>query len=144
MSVRMIDRNAHRWGATISAVVLLAAFAFQLRIVVPIMTVAMGVGPVFGLRYSPFGATYRLIKKTFKLNIPVSPEEEPPPRFAQVMGFVFLTGASLGLYAAHSNAAGWTLTLLVAGLQSLLGVTGICVGCELYLVGKRLSAKGAA
>ena len=139
MATRMIDRNAHRWGATISAVVLLVAFAFGWRVVVPIMTVAMGIGPVFGLRYSPFGATYRLIKKTFNLQIPVAPEEEAPPRFAQVMGLLFLGAATIAMYGG-SHAAGWTLALIVAGLQSVLGVTGICIGCEMYLYGKRLSA----
>jgi hypothetical protein len=96
------------------------------------------------LRYSPLGATYRFVKKTFKLHIPVIPEEEPPPRFAQLMGFAFLLAGTLAFRPLHMVSLGWTLTMIVAALQTLLGATGICVGCEIYLVGKRFSARSAA
>ncbi|MFN2614012.1 MAG: DUF4395 domain-containing protein [Actinomycetota bacterium] len=139
---RMIDRNAHRWGAAISAVALLAAFAANWHPILPIMAAAVGVGPVFGLRYSPLGALYRLGKRIMRLPIAVEPEEESPPRFAQLMGLVFLGAGTVAFYGGHSSGAGWTLGLIVAGLQGLLAATGICIGCEMYLVGKRLAAKG--
>jgi type IV pilus assembly protein PilV len=41
----------------------------------------------------------------------------------------FLLGAS---------AVGWTLTLIVTALAALAAVTGICVGCEMYLALARL------
>jgi len=104
----------------------------------------LGIGAFFGLRYSPLGATYRLIKKTFKLQIPIEPEEEPPPRFAQMLGFIVLTIGTVGFYGLSSPVMGWTCALLVLALQTLLAVTGLCVGCELYLYGKRLSARSAA
>lgn len=141
---RMIDRNAHRFGATISMVVLLVAFLFKWDATLPVMAGVLAVGPLFGLRYSPLGATYRLIKKTFKLRIPVVPEEEPPPRFAQLMGLIFLGIATVGLYGLESRAIGWTFGLIVAALQGLLGVSGLCIGCEVYLVGRRLAARGSA
>ena len=142
---RMVDRNGMRAGAGISAVVLLAGFVFKPAgdVVVPIVAVALGIGAVFGLRYSPLGAIYRAAKKLLGLKVPVDPEEESPPRFAQLLGFVFLTLATLFLYATGSDVVGWTLALLVAGLQTLLAATGLCVGCEIYLYGKRIAAKGA-
>ena len=94
---------------------------------------------MFGLRYSPLGATYRFVKKAFRLSIPVEPEEEPPPRFAQTLGFVVCGIASL-LFIPGWNAAGWTLALLVAGLQGLLATTGLCIGCEIYLYAQRFKA----
>lgn len=141
---RMIDRNGHRWGAGISAVALLVAYAFDVRAMVPIICVVLGVGVFFGLRYSPLGAAYRFVKRTAKLDIPVVPEEEAPPRFAQLMGFVMLAIGTLGFAVLDSYAVGWTFGLIVAALQTLLAVTGICVGCEMYLFGKRFSARGAA
>ena len=144
MATRMIDRNAHRWGAGISAVVLLVAYAANLSGLVVAIWVALGIGTFFGLRYSPLGATYRFFKKTFKLGIPVVPEDEPPPRFAQLMGFAMLSVATLGFYILDNRAIGWTFAIIVAALQTLLAATGICVGCEMYLFGKRLSARGAA
>jgi len=144
MATRMIDRNGHRWGAAISAVVLYLGLIFDARWVAPVVLVALGIGVVFGLRYSPLGATYRFVKRTFKLSIPVVPEEEPPPRFAQLMGFAFLLAATIGFYPLDNAAAGWSLTMIVAALQTLLATTGICVGCEVYLIGKRFSARSAA
>jgi len=138
---RMIDRNGHRWGATISVVALLIAFVFQAWVVVPVLAAILGVSSAFGLRFSLLGALYRFVKKTLKLSIPIEPEEEAPPRFAQLLGFVFLTLATV--FFAISGAGsivGWTLSLMVAGLQALLGVTGICVGCEIYLYLKKFQA----
>lgn len=144
MAERMIDRNGHRWGAGISAVVLLAAFLFDWRASVPVMAGVLLVGPLLGLQASPLGATYRLMKGVLRLRIPVVAEEEAPPRFAQAVGFVFLAVGTLGFYAVESDALGWTFALIVAALQTLLAATGICVGCEVYLIGKRLRPGGAA
>ena len=137
---RMVDRNGMRGGAGVSAIVLLVAFVFQWRAVVPAIAVVLAIGSLFGLRYSPLGATYRFIKKTFRLNIPVEPEEEPPPRFAQTMGFAVAGIGSL-LFIPGWNAAGWTLALLVALLQGLLAATGLCVGCEIYLYAQRFKTR---
>lgn len=138
---RMIDRNGHRFGATASLVGLLASLLLNWRPIAPVMTGIFAIGVLFGLRYSPMGLTYRGIKKALNLKIPVSPEEEAPPRFAQAMGLIFMGLATLAFYGIHSAVAGWTLVLIVAALQALLGITGICVGCEMYLVGKRMSAR---
>jgi hypothetical protein len=135
MSARaMVDRNGLRFGAGLSAVVLLVGFVFQVGAVVPFVAAALGIGAVFGLRFSPLGYVYRVTKKTFRLPIPVELEDAAPPRFAQLLGFAFLTLAIVFPW--------WVPALIVAGLQLLLAVTGICVGCEMYLLGKRLAAKG--
>jgi hypothetical protein len=140
---RMVDKNGMRGGAGISAIVLLVGFVFQWRLVVPVVAVALAMGSLLGLRYSPLGWTYRLIKRTFRLSIPVEPEEEPPPRFAQTMGFAVSGVASL-LFIPGWNAAGWALALLVAALQGLLATTGLCIGCEIYLYSQRFRVKGAS
>ena len=144
MATRMIDRNAHRWGAGISAVVLIIGYVLDVRVIVPLIAVALGIGTFLGVRYSPLGMAYRFVKKTFKLDIPVVPEDEPPPRFAQAMGFAMLVFGTIGFYVLDSGVVGWTFGIIVAALQTLLAVTGICVGCEMYLFGKRLSARGTA
>jgi len=136
---RMVDKNGMRGGAGLSAVLLLVAFVFQWRAMVPAIGAALAIGSLFGLRYSPLGATYRFVKKAFRLSIPVEPEEEPPPRFAQTLGFVVCGIASL-LFIPGWNGAGWTLALLVAGLQGLLATTGLCIGCEIYLYAQRFKA----
>jgi hypothetical protein len=145
METRMVDKNGMRAGAGLSAVLLLIAFVGHdgaWRLMSPFMGLVLGMGSVLGLRYSPLGATYRFAKKTFKLKVPVELEEEPPPRFAQTLGFVVLSLASIA-FALSWNSFGWVLTLLVAALQGLLAATGLCVGCEIYMYGRRFAAKGA-
>jgi hypothetical protein len=143
MAARQIDGNAMRGGAGISAVALLIAFALDVSIVVPFVFVALAIGAIFGLKASPLGAAFRALKSGLRLRIPVKPEDEPPPRFAQTLGAVVL-GAATAAFIADASTLGWVLALLVAALQTLLAVTGICVGCEMYLLGKRLKAKAAA
>lgn len=143
MEPGMIDRNGHRFGAGISAVVLAVCAVLDWRAAVPVMAVVLGMGALFGLRYSLLGATYRFLKRTLKLRIPSVLEEEAPPRFAQLMGLIFLGIATVGFYVLDSTATGWSFTLIVVGLQTLLAVSGVCVGCEVYLIGKRFSARGA-
>lgn len=132
-----------RAGAGISAVFLLAGYLADWRPVAPVVAIVLGIGSIFGLRYSPLGFLYRSSKNLFGWQIPVDPEEEPPPRFAQTLGFIFLAASSASFWALHSRVLGWTLALLVAGLQTLLAATGICVGCEMYVFARRLSGRGA-
>jgi hypothetical protein len=140
----MVDRNGMRGGAAISAVVLVVAFVLGWRGAVPAIAAALAIGPLFGMKRSPLGASYRTLKSGFKLSIPVEPEEEAPPRFAQVVGFIFLAAASIAFWPFKEHALGWALTLIVAALQTLLATTGICVGCEVYNFGRRFSSKAAA
>jgi hypothetical protein len=37
-------------------------------------------------------------------------------------------------FVAGNNVLGWALALIVAALAGLAAATGICVGCEIYLV----------
>ena len=41
---------------------------------------------------------------------------------------------SLVSFALGAATLGWLFTLAVAGLQTLLGVTGYCLGCRLYFL----------
>lgn len=143
MAKRMIDRNAHRWGAGISSVVLLTAFGLQWRAVAPVMIGVMAIGPIFGLKRSPLGLAYKAIKAALRLRIPIEPEEETPPRFAQGMGVGMMSLATLGFYGMHSDTFGWAWMLVMAAAQGLLASTGICLGCEVYGIGRRLGARSA-
>lgn len=139
---RKVDKNSIRGGAGISAVVLFAAFLIDTAVLVPVVCAALAIGAIFGLRASPLGASFRALKKALRLNVAVELEDEPPPRFAQTLGAAFLA-ASVAAFALDARPIAWVLALLVAALQTLLAVTGICIGCEMYLLGKRLSSRGA-
>ena len=52
-------------------------------------------------------------------------------------GLVVVVGATVA-FIAGASALGWVLTLIVAGLAALAAVTGVCVGCEMYVMAAKL------
>jgi hypothetical protein len=128
----MIDPRGHRFGAGLSALLLVASFATGWIPGVLLALLSIGTSAAFGLRYSIYGAIWRRIARALALP-KVEPEHEYPPRFAQTLGSVVLIG-SLIAFVAGAAAAGWILALAVAGLQGVLAVTGYCLGCRMYFL----------
>ncbi|MEA2653777.1 MAG: hypothetical protein QOI37_1004 [Chloroflexota bacterium] len=129
---RMIDPRGHRFGAGVSAIVLLIAFVTGTVVLVPLVLLSIGVSAAFGLRFSIYGAVWRRIAKALALP-KAEPEHEYPPRFAQVLGSTALILAIVA-FALGVPLLGWLFTLAVAGLQTLLATTGYCLGCRLYFL----------
>jgi hypothetical protein len=129
---RMIDPRGHRFGAGVSAVVLIAAVVTGTPWLVALALLSIAVSAAFGLRYSIYGIVWRRIVGVAGLG-KVEPEHEYPPRFAQVLGSVALTLA-LVAFALGATTLGWVFTLGVAALQSILALTGYCLGCRLYFL----------
>jgi hypothetical protein len=61
-------------------------------------------------------------------------EDARPPRFANMVGTVFLGGAALA-YGLGAAPVGIALGSLVAALALLAALTGFCTGCEAYKLG---------
>lgn len=129
---RMIDPRGHRFGAGLSALLLIASFVAGWLPGVALALLSIGTSAAFGLRYSIYGVTWRRIARTLRL-VRVEPEHEYPPRFAQVLGSVALILA-LVAFAVGATTIGWLFTLAVAALQSVLALTGYCLGCRLYFL----------
>jgi uncharacterized protein DUF4395 len=128
----MIDPRGHRFGAGVSAVLLIIAFLTGTPLLVALALASIGVSAAFGLRYSIYGVIWRRIAAA--LHLPkVEPEHEYPPRFAQVLGSTALILALIA-FALGATTIAWALTLAVAGLQTLLATTGYCLGCRLYFL----------
>ena len=129
---RMIDPRGHRFGAGVSAgLLVIAVLTASPWLVAPVL-LSIGSSAALGLRYSIYGAIWRRIVKVAGLG-PVEPEHEYPPRFAQVLGSVALIAALLA-FAVGAALLGWLLVLGVASLQTLLATTGYCLGCRLYFL----------
>jgi len=67
-------------------------------------------------------------------------EDARPPRFANLVGAVFLSAASFA-FVAGWDGAGTVLGALVAALALLASSTGFCAGCEAYKLGYRLTGR---
>ena len=127
-----IDPRGHRFGAGLSAILLVASFAANWLPGVVLALLSIGTSAAFGLRYSIYGAIWRRIARTLRL-AKVEPEHEYPPRFAQTLGSIALI-LSLVAFAVGAATLGWVFALAVAALQTLLAVTGYCLGCRLYFL----------
>jgi hypothetical protein len=129
---RMIDPRGHRFGAGVSALILIVAVLTGTPFLVALVLLSIGASAAFGLRYSIYGVAWRRIAAVAGLGR-VAPEHEYPPRFAQVLGSAALILA-LVAFVLGATALGWLFALAVAALQSLLAVTGYCLGCRLYFL----------
>lgn len=142
----LIDVRGPRFGAALTTLVLATALVVQGTVGGALLvwqTAVFAVSSIAGLRWSPYGTVFRAVKRTFDLGPPPDVEPEAPPRFAQTCGLAVSVGA-LAAFAFGAATVGWVLVGVVLALSTLLATTGICVGCELYLIGRRLLARGTA
>jgi hypothetical protein len=133
---RLIDPRGHRFGAALSVLLLVLAFVLGQPVLVAAVGIALGVSAWFGTRYSILGRPWPYVRKVLHIGPPSELEVEWPPRFAQAIGFLVLTSASI-LFLAGLPTLAWLLTGAVAALQGLLAVTGYCLGCRLYFLSWR-------
>ena len=129
---RQVDPRGQRFGAGFSAVILVAAFLIDQPVIVALVALAMFASAAFGTQYWLLGKPWPAIRRTLSLG-KTELEHEYPPRFAQALGVTFLT-LGLILIAARFPLGGWGLVGAVVALQTLLAVTGYCVGCRLYFL----------
>lgn len=133
-----IDVRGPRFSAAITFVVLAVAFALQMPALLAWQTAVFAVAALAGLRWSPYGNLFRLLKRTLDLGPPPATEPEAGPRFSQLMGLLF-SGGGLVAIATGRPGLGWGLVLIVVALSGLLAATGLCVGCEVHALGRRLA-----
>ena len=111
---------------------LLGGFLLDWRWVIPAFAVVLLLGAAFGPRYGPVLRFFIEVVRP-RLGPPAEMEDPRPPRFAAAIGVLFLGAASLALLVGAPGVA-WGLALIVAALAGLAAVSGVCIGCELYLV----------
>ncbi len=137
-----IDPRGPRFNQAVLTVALLLGFLLDWRWVAPVFAVVLGMGVAFGPSYGPFLRLYAELIRP-RLAPPRELEDPRPPRFAAAVGVAFLSASTVA-FAIGAPGVGWTLALVVAALAGLAAATGICVGCELYLLVARRRGVGLA
>jgi len=137
----LIDARQPRLGQATSGTLLLVNFVVApgSPIMLPVLAVVMGLASLAGPKFNVYVYLFKVLKP--RLGPPKELEEPWPPRFANLVGFVFLTVASIAAYP-FNNELGWILGLIVSALALLAATTGLCVGCEIYVVARRVITKG--
>ena len=129
---RPIDPRGPRFNQAVLTVGLLVGFVLDWRPAVPLFAVVLLLGAAFGPRYGPFLRLYADVIRP-RLSPPAVLEDPRPPRFAAAVGVLFLVAGSVA-FLAGASGVGWALALVVAALAGLAAVTGLCVGCEIWLL----------
>lgn len=131
-----IDPRGPRTNQAVLATGLAVGFLLGWWPVAPLFAVVLALGVAFGPRWGPVLVAYRHLVAP-RLRPPAELEDPRPPRFAAAIGVAFLVAATIA-FALGATVVGWVLTLIVAALAALAAITGLCVGCEMYLLLARL------
>ncbi len=131
-----IDPRGPRFSALITTVVLAVVLVTGSVWLLAAQAAVFAAGSLFGLRYSPYGWLYRRLVRP-RLGPPAELEPEAPPRFAQGVGLVFALVGVAG-YAAGLTWLGAAATAAALAAAFLNAVFGFCLGCEMYLVIRRI------
>jgi hypothetical protein len=138
----MVDPRQPRLGQGVTGLVALAGFLLDLPVVLPVLALILGAASLLGPGANLHAWLFRALRRAGVLGPPGELEEAAPPRFANTIGFVVLTAATMSWYALGLDWLAWSLTLLVSALALLAATTGLCVGCELYVWGRRITTEG--
>ena len=135
-----IDPRGPRFGAAITtgvlAVTLLTLPATTGTVLLAAQTVVFAIGAFVGLHAQPYGILFRKVVRP-RLGAPGELEAVEPPTFAQLVGFLF-TAVALVAIAVGSNTVAIGAVALALGAAFLNAAFGICLGCEMYVIGQRL------
>jgi hypothetical protein len=131
-----IDPRGPRTNQAVLATGLVVGFLLGQAWVVPLFAVVLFLGAAFGPRYGPVLRLYQAVIRP-RLGPPRELEDPRPPRFAATVGAAVLGAATVALVAGATPVA-WALAAIVALLAGTSAVTGVCVGCELYVLLVRL------
>jgi hypothetical protein len=135
-----VDPRGPRFGASVTTVVLavalLTAGTTLSTVLVIWQALVFGLGAFVGLYAQPYGVIFRKLICP-RLSPPAELEAAAPPRFAQLVGFIFmaiaLVALALGLSAVSVVAVGFALAAAF-----LNAAFNFCLGCEMFLIGKRV------
>lgn len=139
-----IDPRGPRFTASVTAVLLAAALVASepvATVLIAAQAVFFAMGVAFGVQRTPTGLVFRSLLRP-RLTPPAGLEDPAPPRFAQAVGLAFVAVA-LGGYLAGAVVVAQVAVGLALVAALLNAAFAFCLGCELYLLGLRVTGRPA-
>ena len=136
-----IDPRGPRFAAAVTTVVLAVVLVTSWWPLLAAQAVVFAIGAFVGLRYAPYSLLYRFLVAP-RLAPSTEREDAAPVRFAQGVGFAFAVAGVLG-YATGATWLGITATAFALAAAFLNAAFAFCLGCEAYLLLRRLAPAGA-
>ena len=137
-----VDPRGQQFAAAVTSAVLIAVLLtapgpFGIALLAA-QAALFGTAVVRGVHRTPVAAFFRGVVRP-RLTPPAHLEDPAPPRFAQGVGLAFALVAVVA-FVSDLTTLGYVATgfALVAAL--LNATIGLCLGCEAYLIGRRLLA----
>jgi hypothetical protein len=145
MSTPGIDPRGPRFTATVTLVLLAVALVLPSHtasaVLVGIQGVFFAIGAFAGVHRTPTGILFRRFIRP-RLSPPTDLEDPAPPRFAQGVGLVFAAVGLIG-YLTGATLLGQVAVGLAVVAALLNAGFGFCLGCEMYLLGLRMTRRAA-
>lgn len=139
-TLQKVDHSALKTNQLIIITLNILAFILNLSFLAAFVALVMGIGSA--LKTPGFGFVYKnLLKPRGWMKPDVLDDNPEPHRFAQLLGFLFMTAGSIALFSS-ATILGWSLVWLVAALAALNAFGGFCVGCAVYYWLNRLNLPG--
>jgi len=134
-----VDPRGMRVAAALTALVLAVVLVAPPPVALVLLaaqTAVFAIGAFVSLKASPYAIAFARVVRP-RIGPPAELEDLRPPRFAQVVGFVFAALALMGL--ALGAPALFFIAVAFALVAALLNASvGLCLGCEMYLAWNRL------
>ena len=131
-----LDPRGARFAAAITSVVIIVVLLTGSGWLALAQAVVFAIGAA-SARYAPYGMLFRRFIAP-RLEPPAEREAAEPVRFAQGVGFAFMAVAAVG-YLTGATPVGIVTTGLALVAAFLNAAFGYCLGCEVYLLGRRLA-----
>ena len=136
-----IDPRGPQFNAMLTSVVLaltlLTAPHAAGTALLGIQALLFAVAVAFGVQRTPAAYLFKRLVRP-RLAAPAHLEDPQPPRFAQAVGLVFAVVGLLG-YLSGATLVGAIATGLALAAALLNAVFGFCLGCEIYLLIRRVA-----
>jgi Domain of unknown function (DUF4395) len=135
---QLLDPRGVRFAAAITTVVFVIVLVTQsawLALLQAVVFAFNAASPAQG----PYGVVYRTFLAP-NLRPPREFEPAAPVRFAQLVGFFFAVAAAAG-YLLGWTVFGTAMAGFALAAAFLNAAFGLCLGCEVYLLGLRLTRR---
>jgi Domain of unknown function (DUF4395) len=141
IAAAQIDPRGQRFTAAVNltgfTAALLLAPSGSTAVVLAVLGVGFALGTFLGPQHTPWAELFKKLIRP-RIGAPKDLEDEAPPRFAQAVGLGFVVLALVG-YLSGATLLGAIATGFALAAALLNAVFGYCLGCEIYLLARRLA-----
>jgi hypothetical protein len=139
-TLQKVDHSALKTNQLIIITLSILAFILDQSWLAAFVALVMGMGSA--LKVPGFIPVYKnLLRPRGWMKPDVLDDNPEPHRFAQFLGFLFMTAGSTALFTGAS-ILGWSLVWIVVALAALNAFGGFCVGCAVYYWLSRFEVPG--